>query len=339
MKATSVKPVFVEAAFQQKEGARLRCGICPQACKLDEGGIGVCEGRQVIDGKLMAVNYAQVSSLHLDPMEKKPLYHFFPGSDILSVGPNGCNLSCAWCQNWQISQDTIPTRTVLPEELADMVDALDGIGAAYTYAEPLIWFEYVRDVGRILHERDLVNVFVTNGYINPEPLKEILKIADGFNIDLKSSDDQCYRNFCGGSLDDVQRTIRMVFDSGKHLEITHLIVTGLGDDLKKIEQVVNWIASLDSGIPLHLSRYFPNNRYNDPPTDPQFMKEAYELACSKLSWVYMGNLRSDYGQDSHCPACGTLLVSRSGYNTEVVGLDNIRCMKCGKSLNFIMDVE
>jgi len=334
---TSRQPL-VEVAYQQQEGNRLQCGICPHQCKLDEGGIGVCTGRQVIDGRLIAVNYAQVSSLHLDPIEKKPLYHYFPGSDILSVGPNGCNLSCAWCQNWQISQSDSPTRTILPEELADMVDALDGIGVAYTYAEPLIWFEYIRDVGRILHDKGLVNVFVTNGYINAEPLREILDIADAFNVDLKSLDDLCYRKFCGGSLEDVQRTIRMIYDAGKHLEITHLVVTGIGDDLKKVEQVTDWIASIDRTIPLQLSRYFPNNRYDEPPTDVGFMVEAYELARTKLDWVYLGNLWSDVGQDSVCPECGAPLVKRAGFSVDVVGLDSSRCRACGAALNFRVDV-
>ena len=334
MEAASVQQPLIEVAYQHKEGSRIRCDTCPKRCKLKEGDIGECGGRQVIDGRFIAVNYAQVSSLHLDPVEKKPLYHFYPGSDILSVGPNGCNLNCPWCQNWQISQETIPTRTILPGELADMVDALDSVGVAYTYAEPLIWFEYIRDAGRILHERELMNIFVTNGYINPDPLKEILTFADAFNIDLKASDNQCYRNLCGGDINDVHRTIRMVYDSGRHLELTHLIVTGIGDDLHKVESVVNWIADLDSDIPLHLSRYYPSNKYNEPPTDVGFMSDAYQLAKSRLNWVYLGNVRSDLGQNSYCPDCGATLVRRSGYHVEIVDLDGNKCGKCGKSLNF-----
>ena len=334
MEFTGIKQPLIEVAYQEREGNRIRCITCPQNCKLKEGDLGVCGGRQVIDGRFIAVNYAQVSSLHMDPIEKKPLYHFFPGSDILSVGPNGCNLSCPWCQNWQISQDKMPTRTVLPNELADMIDALDGIGIAYTYAEPLIWFEYIRDAGKIVHERDLANVFVTNGYINEEPLKELLPIADAFNIDLKSADNLCYKNLCGGSLEDVQRTIRIVYEAGKHLEITHLIVTGVGDDLAKIEQLVDWIVDLDKSIPLHLSRYFPSNKFDDPPTDIGFMQQAYRMAKSKLDWVYLGNVWSEYGQDSNCPNCGALLVRRTGYNTEIVNLQGNRCNKCEMELNF-----
>jgi len=325
---------LIEVAYQDKENGLSRCGICPQRCTLDEGGIGVCGGRQVIDGRLVAVNYAQICSLHLDPIEKKPLYHFYPGSEILSVGPNGCNLKCSWCQNWQISQNNAPTRTVLPHELADMADAMDSIGVAYTYAEPLIWFEYVRDAGRIFHERGLVNVFVTNGFVNPEPLKDILEVADAFNVDLKSLDDHCYRHFCGGRLEDVLRTIRMIYNAGKHVEITHLVVTGINDDLKRIAKVVDWIAGVDRTIPLHLTRYFPNNRYDEPPTPPSVLRQAYELARARLDWVYLGNLITDVGQDSHCPDCGSLLVQRVGYNVELVNLQGDRCGECGKDLNF-----
>ena len=335
METINIGNPIIEALYQQREGDRIRCGICPQRCKLDEGSVGICGGRQVIDGRLIAVNYAQVSSLHLDPIEKKPLYHSYPGSEILSVGPNGCNLSCSWCQNWQISQNNAPTRTVMPEELADMVDALDGIGVAYTYAEPLIWYEYLCDACRILRERDLVNVFVSNGYINQEPLHNILPFSDAFNIDLKSDDDACYRHFCGGSLKDVRRTIQMIYNAGKHLEITHLVVTGVNDDLRKIERLVKWISSLDRRIPLHLSRYFPANRYDAPPTNLALMSDALELAKSKLDYVYLGNVWGETGQDTHCSSCGSLLIKRRGYGIEVVGLDGSTCKKCGKDAPII----
>jgi len=326
----------IQVPYQHRVSNRIECDICPVHCRLDEGGIGVCGGRQVIDGELIATNYAQVCSLHLDPIEKKPLYHFFPGSEILSVGPNGCNLNCSWCQNWQISQNTSPTRTVMPDELADMVDALDGIGVAYTYAEPLIWYEYVLDAGRVLHERGLVNVFISNGYINKEPLRDILTVADAFNIDLKADDDSCYQHHCGGKLEDVHRTIRMIREAGRHLEIAHLIVTGVNDDLKKLERLVGWIAALDKSIPLHLSRYFPANRYEAPPTDLALMSESFELAKSKLDFVYLGNVWGERGQDTYCPSCHEVLVKRRGYGAEVVGLDGVNCAGCGIALPFTL---
>ena len=329
----SVRPPLIEVAYQQREGHKIRCGICPHECKLDEGNIGICGGRQVIGGRFIATNYAQISSLHLDPIEKKPLYHYFPGSEILSVGPNGCNLTCVWCQNWQISQNNAPTRTIMPEELADMVDALDGIGVAYTYAEPLIWFEYIRDVGRILHERGLVNVFISNGYINESPLKELLPVADAFNIDLKAADDYCYRHYCGGKLYDVQKTIRTVYEAGKHIEITHLVVTGINDKLGRIEALVNWTAALDPDIPLHLSRYFPANRYEEPPTAEGFIMQAFEVARQKLNYVYIGNLWSEEGNDTLCPKCGSVVLKRTGFRTEFIGLTGDHCSSCGFKLN------
>ncbi len=333
---TQNRAPVIEVPYQHREGSRIRCDICPQQCRLDEGAIGICAGRQVIDGRLIAINYAQVCSLHLDPIEKKPLYHYYPGSEILSVGPNGCNLKCDWCQNWQISQNDSPTRTVLPMELADMVDALDGIGVAYTYAEPLIWYEYIRDAGRILHDRGLVNVFISNGFVNAEPLRDLLEIADAFNIDLKSDEESHYRNYCCGSLEDVQRTIGIIHDAGKHLEIAHLVVTGINDDLTRLERLVKWIASLGRDIPLHLSRYFPANRYEEPPTDISFMQQAFDLAKSRLDYVYLGNLGSESGQDSFCPGCGSLLITRRNYGVTIVGLEGSHCRACGKDLPFVV---
>jgi len=334
---SAIHTPLILVPYHHYDGKRIRCDICPVKCKLDEGGIGVCGGRQVIDGKLIAINYAQICSLQLDPIEKKPLYHFFPGSEILSVGPNGCNLSCDWCQNWQISQNYSPTRTVLPFELADMVDALDGIGVAYTYAEPLIWYEYVMDVGRILQERGLVNIFISNGYISAEPFRDILRIADAFNIDLKSDDNSCYSNHCGGRLEDVQRTIRMILEAGKHLEIAHLIVTGVNDDLQKLGRLVRWVASLDHKIPLHLNRYLPAHRYNEPSTSIDFMLEAFEVARTKLDYVYLGNVDLPERQDSHCANCGMLLIKRRDFGVDVVGLDKDVCRGCGARLPFVVD--
>ncbi|MDP8228502.1 MAG: AmmeMemoRadiSam system radical SAM enzyme [Candidatus Electryoneaceae bacterium] len=332
-----IKPV--EVGFQRREGNRIRCEICPHYCKLGEGDVGICGGRSVINGRFIATNYAQVSSLQLDSIEKKPFYHFFPGSDILSVGPNGCNLSCAWCQNWELSQNNAPTRILQPTELADMIDAIDGIGAAYTYAEPLIWFEYLRDAGRILHERGLMNLFVTNGFINAKPLQELLPISDAFNVDLKTTDDGTFCHYCKGHLEDVKRNIYAIYDAGKHLEITHLLVTGVNDNLHNIEAVVNWVSALDPAIPLHLIRYYPSNHYDKPPTSHQFMKEAYRLARSELSYVYLGNTSAGDEQNSYCPECGSLLVKRDGSHVEMVGLDGNRCTNCKKELDFHVDVD
>ncbi len=325
--------------YYHREGSRICCEICPAKCLLDEGEIGVCGGRQVIDGDLIAVNYAQVCSLQLDSIEKKPLYHFFPGSEILSVGPNGCNLSCDWCLNWKITQNVAPTRTVMPVDLADMVDALDGIGVAYTYAEPLIWYEYVMDAGRILQERGLVNIFISNGYISPQPLRDIMTIADAFNIDLKADNDACYSSHCGGRLEDVQRTIRMVLEAGKHLEISHLMVSGVNDDFHKLEKLVDWLYTLDHKIPLHLKRYSPAYKHDAPTTSTDFLLKAFEIAKAKLEYVYLGNDTTPESKDSFCPNCRNLLIKRRDFGVEVLGLERDNCKGCGLGLPFVVDME
>jgi len=335
LKMLDLQPV-VKGEFQFWEKDRLVCRLCPHDCALQEGDEGLCGGRRMIDGQIIATNYGQICSLLLDPIEKKPLYHYFPGCEILSVGPNGCNLKCKWCQNHHFSQAVTPTRLILPQALADMVDAVDGLGVAYTYSEPLVWFEYARDAGRILHERGLRNVFISNGFVNEAPLRELLPFTDAFSIDLKSKEEYCYRHFCGGRLEDVERTIKIVYESRKHLEITHLLVTGVSTDLNKLELLVKWVAEIDRAIPLHLIRYFPANKYDEPPTDLQFMSEAYKTARTYLDYVYLGNLWSGEGQSSYCPHCGELLIRRSPNHVEIVGLDGNLCSRCGASLNFVI---
>lgn len=339
MSITSVtEQPLVIGEFQRPVGNKIECSLCPHLCKLQEGETGICGGRQVIDNRIIATNYGMISSLNLDPIEKKPFYHYFPGGEILSVGPNGCNLTCKWCLNWQISQskEGLPTRILLPEDLADMVDALDGIGVAYTYAEPLIWFEFVRDAGRILHERDLVNILISNGYVTEEPLRQILPFVDAFNVDLKVVDSKCYQSFCGGRLEDVERSIKMIYDAGKHLEITHLLVTNVSTDMNRFEKLVRWISSLDKTIPLHLSRYFPAHNFEEPATDLAFMKQALEFAKSELDWVYMGNVWTGEGENSVC-SCGEILIERNAGDVQIVGLDGNKCRKCGKTLNFVVE--
>lgn len=330
---------LIKSDFQQKVGNKVECGICPHFCTLGEKETGTCGGRQVENGELFAINYGQISSLQMDPIEKKPFFNFFPGSEILSVGPNGCNLSCDWCLNWKISQsDGLPTRLIQPKELVEMVEALDGIGVAYTFAEPLIWFEYVRDVGEMLHERGLVNILLTNGYVNAEPLKQLLPITDAFNIDLKSVDSQCYEKHCGANIADVHRTIKMVYDAGKHLELTHLLVSDVTTDIGKFEKLLTWIANIDPAIPLHLIRYFPANRFDKPATDMQFLSDAFELAKSKLDWVYISNIWNGIGDNSVCK-CGNLLIERIGYNIDIKGMDGNICKACGAELNFVVDMK
>ncbi len=227
----------MEAACYHQEKDRFICDICPVHCSLSEGQVSVCQGRQVVDGKLQAINYGQVVALHLDPIEKKPLYHVMPGSEILSVGANGCNLHCQWCQNCEISQGTVVTRFMAPEEIAQAGVRSPSVGIAYTYTEPFIWYETLRDTIPLVHALGGINVLVTNGFVEKEPLEALLPYIDAANVDLKFLDDELYKKYTGGRLPTVQHTIARMVESGVHVEITHLMVSGLVEPLEHIRKL------------------------------------------------------------------------------------------------------
>lgn len=322
--------------FKKLDNGEIKCQLCPVGCKLTEGQEGVCFGRKVIGGELIATNYGQAVSMHVDPIEKKPLYHYKPGELILSVGPNGCNLFCKHCQNWSISQEKQRTMTVMPEELIAACKQEKSFGLAYTYAEPFIWYEYLLDVCALAHENGLDNVFVTNGYINPKPLDEIMPLVDALNIDVKSMDDNFYQKICKGHLNVVKNTVEASVEAGKHVEITYLIITDVNDDDQEFHKLVDWIASLDDRIPLHFSRYFPNYKLDYPTTPVKTLETAYEIAKQKLKYVYIGNTYIEGTSDTHCPECGNLLVNRSGYFTRVTGIDSGKCSQCGTRADFTL---
>ena len=322
--------------FQRLENNKIKCTLCPVECQLSEGQEGLCFGRKVIDGKLIATNYAEVVSVHVDPIEKKPLYHFHPGQLILSVGPNGCNLFCKHCQNWTISQKKERTSTVMPKELIAVAKKEKSDMIAYTYSEPLIWFDYLMDVCPLAHENGIKNVMVTNGYINTEPLNELLPHIDAFNIDVKSMTEDFYKNICKGNLEVVQNTVEAVHKARKHLEITYLVITDVNDKDDEFNALVDWISGLSDTIPLHFSRYFPNYKLDYPTTPINTLERAYEIAKKKLKYVYIGNTFIEGTSDTLCPACGNILINRSGYFTRVVGIDKSRCVKCNSPVDFIM---
>lgn len=322
--------------FTRLANNKIQCTLCPVGCKLSEGQEGVCFGRKVIDGKLIATNYAQVVSVHVDPVEKKPLYHFHPGELILSVGPNGCNLFCKHCQNWSISQEKQQTVTMSPQELIATAQKENSKMIAYTYSEPLIWFEYLLDVCSLAHEAGIKNVMVTNGYINPEPLQELMPFIDALNVDVKSMQAGFYEKICKGQLATVKNTVQAVYEAGKHLEITYLVITDINDSESEFEELTDWIASIDNRIPLHLSRYFPNYKLDYPTTPIKTLETAYEITKNKLQYVYIGNTYIEGTSETLCPACGNLLINRSGYFTRVVGIDHSQCNQCNSPVDFII---
>ena len=325
----------VEVPFYRRKGERLVCEICPRFCTLSEGQTGICRGRKNIGGKLIALNYGRSASVAFDPMEKKPLYQFYPGTQILSVGANSCNFKCKFCQNYDISQYTVPTQRIEAGELIELSKRRGSIGIAYTYSEPLMWYEFLLDCCEQFKRAGMVNVLVTNGYINAEPLAKLLPLIDAMNIDLKSMEEDFYWKMCGGvHLQPVLHTIETAYQAGVHIELTQLIVTGANDKREQIGRTVDWISALGRDIPLHFSRYFPRFKYKAPATSPETLKMAYKIAKQKLQWVYVGNISLPEGNDSVCPGCGSMLVERWGYSITVRNLEQNHCRMCGQEVYF-----
>jgi len=245
-----------EARYYNQSEGHVTCLLCPHGCRLKDGQSGLCNNRYNNKGILFTNNYGEVVSLNIDPIEKKPLYHFYPRSQILSTGPNGCNLNCAYCQNWEISNSKTITRYINPQELVELAIQNKTIGIAYTYSEPTIWFEYIMDAAKIARDNGLLNVMVTNGFINPKPLAELLPLIDAMNIDLKAYDEDFYHNICEGHLEPVLNTIKKAA-AKTHVEVTNLLITDTNDSPEHIEKLTDFLVAVDPFIPLHISRYFP----------------------------------------------------------------------------------
>ncbi len=323
--------------WERREDGKIRCLLCPVGCVIADGKTGVCMGRQNESGSLYAVNYGRLVSLAIDPIEKKPLYHFHPGKQILSTGPNGCNMSCQMCQNWSITQVESRTQFVSPQDLVEVAFRESSVGIAYTYSEPLIWYEYVLDTARIAREKNLANVLVTNGYIHEEPLLKLLPFIDAMNIDLKSMDEGFYRKVCKGKLAPVLRTIELSHQHKVHMEITNLIIPTLNDSDKQIQKLVDFVARLSDRIPVHFTRYYPTYKMDIRSTPPETLQKAFLLAKRQLKYVFVGNVHIPNTSNTHCPVCNNLLIRREGYYTSAVGIEEKKCNECKTPVDVVMD--
>jgi len=319
--------------YEKLPDKRVRCTLCPVNCGIKPGRKGICKLRENVDGELIASGYGQVVSLAIDPIEKKPLYHFYPGQPILSTGPNGCNLRCPFCQNWTISQEDSSTEYVSPEQLVTIAENKGSLGVAFTYTEPLIWFEYLYDCAIILKERGLKVVAVTNGYLNEDPVRELFKLIDAANIDLKSASPTFYKKTCRGNLDDVVRTIKIAKESGTFIELTNLLIPGENDSDKDIKDIVNIIAEIDPLIPFHISRYFPQYKYDSPPTAVASIQKAVDISRQKLAYVYPGNYIDN--SNTVCPGCGHIMVERAGYSIKIPDGTVKNCPDCGRKVDIV----
>jgi pyruvate formate lyase activating enzyme len=313
---------------------RLQCLLCPHYCKIAKGKTGICGVRKNTGEKIELITYGVISGFSPDPVEKKPLYHFFPGQNILSVGSYGCNMRCDFCQNFNISQkipeSMIPGMT--PETVVKKALAIEkNIGVAFTYNEPVISYEFMRDTAMLAKQEGLYTAMVSNGYVNSEPLCEIIQFTDAFNIDLKAFNNIFYKRLTGADIEPVKSSLKQIANSGRHLEVTTLIIPGHNDDVREMKLQSEWISGeLGKNVPLHLSRYFPMFQRNDPATSQETLNRLFEIASESLAYVYMGNTLSDSGQNTVCPDCGTTVTTRSGYKTRLTNLNKTgKCTKCG----------
>ena len=321
--------------FYKEEEDYIRVTLCPHNCRLSEGKFGVCKLRTVKDGIPVAINYGEVTSANVDPIEKKPLYHFKPSMDILSIGTYGCNMTCSFCQNYEISQNKPPAEFIDVERLISLIIYIpDNVGIAFTYNEPFMWYEYVYDAAKKIKEynENIDVILVTNGYVNKEPLLKILPYVDAMNIDLKAYSERYYNKLCGASLDPVLETIKTA-SAYTHVEITTLMVSEENDSLDEIREIAEFIASIDKNIPLHLSRYFPKYKMKNPPTLVESMMKAKEEANKYLNYVYVGNVVG-VDNNTYCPNCKFKLVTRDIYTTNV-HIHGDKCPNCKEYINII----
>lgn len=330
-----------KASLYEKKGESICCLLCPRHCKLQEGEEGICGARRVVEGELYTFNYGVCSALQWDPVEKKPLYHFYPGMPVLSLGTYGCNLTCTFCQNWSISckKPGQSGSLLQPGEVLQMLRSRDNTcekpGAAFTYNEPTIWYEYVLDTARLLKENGYPTIMVTNGYISLQALDKLLPFIDAFNIDVKAFSDKFYKRYCGGVRRPVMKAVERTAASS-NVEVTCLLIPNLNDSPEEIRQLSEWLAGISPHIPLHISRYFPQYKLNLPPTPVDTLVKAREIAGEKLHHVYLGNVDLPGVSDTFCPRCHIPLIERRSFKPLFTGLTGGRCAGCSMPINIVL---
>jgi len=319
---------------------KIQCELCPKMCLIQPGQSGECRVRINIDGVLRTVVYGYPCSISIDPIEKKPLYHFLAGSPILSLATVGCNLHCKNCQNWEISQSNPEDGNMAayfcpPQKLIELAETRNCPSLAYTYTEPIIYYEYTYDSAKLAREAGIRNVLVTAGYVNEAPWRKLLRYVDAANIDLKAISDDFYRQVCSATLKPVQNALVVAKSCGVHVEITNLIIPTLNDKPEQIRALARWIKqNMGSDTPLHFSGFYPRYKMlNLPPTPLKTLDEARQIGISEgLNYVYIGNLASKEGQNTYCPGCKTLLIERVGWEIRQMRIRNNCCPSCGKEV-------
>jgi len=335
------KNTIKEALFYRKINEnKVKCELCPWNCTLSPGQIGSCGVRKNVNGKLFSLIYGLVSAMAIDPIEKKPLYHFYPQAPILSISTLGCNFKCPWCQNWEISHVKLTEgkdEAIPPEKIINMMISYGVPFLAFTYNEPIIWYEYVLDTAKLAKSKGFKNVLVTNGHINLEPLNELIPYIDAVNVDIKAFKKETYLRIIGGHLDAVLNAVTEMKRKGVHVETTYLVIPGVNGSEDEFKRMVRWhLDNLGPETPLHISRFYPMYKYADKePTPVELLTKLWEIGREEgLLYVYVGNVPGHKGETTYCPKCGKPVIERAGFSIIKWKLtENNKCEFCGAEVH------
>jgi len=327
--------------YTQHPKGEVRCSLCNHRCKIKEGKRGLCGVRENTGGKLYSLVYGKIIAEHVDPIEKKPFFHFFPGSKAFSIGTVGCNFHCKHCQNADISQypqehkGQIIGQDRTPQEIAEAAQAAECRTIAYTYTEPTIFFEFAYDTARLAHKKGIKNVFVSNGYMTHEAAQEMAPYLDAINVDLKTFNDKTYTEICGARLKPVLKTIELMKELGLWLEVTTLIIPGLNDTEKELREIAGFVKGVGPEVPWHVSQFHPAYKLMDRSSTPvATVRRARDIGREEgLHYVYEGNVPGDGGESTYCPACGAQLLERQGLILRRNRLQHGKCPECGTAID------
>ena len=332
-------------SYEKAAGGKVTCNVCPNHCTLSEGDRSICRSRVNMDGKLYTLAYGNPCSVHVDPVEKKPLFHFLPQNRVFSMAATGCSFRCLNCQNWEISQvrpEDVRHYDLFPEAAVERALRTDTRAIAYTYSEPLTFFEYMMDTARIAGQKGIKNLLISNGYVNREPLLALCDVLDAANINLKSFDDKLYRKLNGGRLQPVLDTFKTLNEQNVHFEITTLLVPGYVDDPDMIREMCKWITdNLGVNHPLHFLRFYPHYKLDRlPPTPVPTMEKMREIAMEEgIRYVYIGNVPGHAANHTYCHNCGEMIIKRQGYEVSAAGMSGSRCRFCDTRIPGVWNEE
>ncbi len=333
--------MIVDSRLYENCGDFVICKTCNHYCRLKNGQWGRCRVRKNENGTLKVYNYGIVTSVALDPIEKKPLNNYKPGTKVLSFGGVSCNFRCPFCQNYEISFADLNfsyTKEILPSEVLKLAKEYNADGVAWTYNEPSIWHEYAIDCNKLLKENGFFTVYVTNGYSSPEAISQLKGLLDAANIDVKAFNQRFYRELCKASLEKVLRTVKEFYKSGVFIELTYLIIPGENDSKDEIRSFAEWVCDLDKRIPVHFSRFHPDFKMlNKSVTPLETLEMAIEIAKDVgVEYVYIGNVWGHRYENTYCPNCGAKLIEREGFYVLSMNLDGNRCPECGYKQNIVI---